>query len=352
MHPGFWRRFQALSEIAPALASPEPSLFDRLAAHLPPDGDVVAHYRHALRRAAAIGDGWFIPMGFEFAARMPFDAARATPADLDRARTEAPADLSADIASANALIDRLAALRLVGPPRAITTDAEPATALLRIDTRDVRVARRAELVVINPDVAHPTTLPVPVAPLPPQSGAAFGYPEPIGGACSGPIFSEPLAPGEVRVVTYSRLDDIVGAAPAGPVERRPMEAARIAIEALSPTVPDGDYAVKRVVGEEVTVSADIVADGHEVLAASVLWRAADEAAWRQTPMRLVENDRWQGRFTPSRIGPHHFTVEAWLDHLGHVSSRSSRETRSRPALGTGDRGRAAHHRGRPATRHR
>ena len=42
---------------------------------------------------------------------------------------------------------------------------------------------------------------------------------------------------------------------------------RIAIEALAPSVPGGNLAVKRLVGEQVTATADIIADGHEVLAA-------------------------------------------------------------------------------------
>jgi len=306
-----------LSDIAPALASPEPSFSDRLAAHLPADGDAVAHYRHALRRAATIGDGWLMPMGFEFAARMPFDAVSATPADIDRARAEAPADLSADVAAANALVDQMASLNLVGPPRSITTEADSATALLRIDALDVREARRAAVTIINADATQQAAVPMQVAPLPPQSGAAFSDPEPFDSSCARHALTKPLGPGEVRIVTYSRLDDITGTAPAGPVERGPMEAARIAVEALSPFVPDGDYAVKRVVGEAVTVSADIVADGHEVLAAALLWRPADEAEWQRVPMRLVvEDDRWQATFTPARIGPHLFTVEAWWDVWG------------------------------------
>ncbi|HET6608443.1 MAG TPA: maltotransferase domain-containing protein, partial [Rhodopila sp.] len=306
-----------LSDIAPALASPEPSFSDRLVAHLPPDSDAIAQYRHALRRAATIGDGWLMPMGFEFAARMPFDAVRATPADLDLARAEAPVDLSADVASANALVDQMASLNLVGPPRSITTDTASATALLRIDALDVREARRAAVAMINADAANPADLPVQLAPLPPQSGAAFSDPEPFDPPCSRHALTEPLGPGEVRIVTYSRLDDIAGVAPAGTVTRGAMEATRIAIEALSPSVPDGDYAVKRVVGEEVTVFADLVADGHEVLAAALLWRPADEAEWQRVPMRLVvEDDRWQAGFTPARIGPHLFTIEAWWDLWG------------------------------------
>ena len=78
-------------------------------------------------------------------------------------------------------------------------------------------------------------------------------------------------------------------------------------------MPDGAFAVKRLVGESVTVSADIIADGHDVLAAALLWRAEDEAGWHRVAMRLVVNDRWEASFAPARVGRHRFTVRAWWD---------------------------------------
>jgi starch synthase (maltosyl-transferring) len=133
------------------------------------------------------------------------------------------------------------------------------------------------------------------------------------------------------VLTYTRAPAIVGTSDTVPVERTPMMATRIAIEAIAPAVPDGnhadgkhadrnqadgDYAVKRVVGEPVPVTADIVADGHEVLAAALLWRSADDPTWQREPMRLVTNDRWTASFTPARVGPYRYTVEAWWDVWG------------------------------------
>ncbi|MBV9250013.1 MAG: alpha-1,4-glucan--maltose-1-phosphate maltosyltransferase [Acetobacteraceae bacterium] len=100
---------------------------------------------------------------------------------------------------------------------------------------------------------------------------------------------------------------------AGPIERDTARAERIAIEAVAPAVPDGDFAVKRVIGDTVTVSADIIADGHEILAAALLWRAADETTWQRVPMQPTINDRWEASFAPARIGPHYYTVEAWWD---------------------------------------
>ena len=52
------------------------------------------------------------------------------------------------------------------------------------------------------------------------------------------------------------------------------EATRIAVEAVQ---PGGDFPAKTVVGRNFIVSADIFGDGHDVLAADLLWQPADAA---------------------------------------------------------------------------
>ena len=68
----------------------------------------------------------------------------------------------------------------------------------------------------------------------------------------------------------------------------------IVIEAVDPEIDCGHSQVKRVVGDDLLVTADIFADGHDLLDAALLVRAEDEAAWAEAPMRLVDNDRWSG----------------------------------------------------------
>jgi starch synthase (maltosyl-transferring) len=102
---------------------------------------------------------------------------------------------------------------------------------------------------------------------------------------------------------------------AGPDVLAAAAAPRIAIEAVSPAVDDGRFPAKRVVGDIVEVSADLVADGHDRLAAAVLWRPEDEANWREAPMALDVNDRWIGSFPLSQPGRHLFTVLAWKDRF-------------------------------------
>jgi starch synthase (maltosyl-transferring) len=302
-----------LRRVAPCIGAPEPSFAERLASRLPGGNDAHAAYRHALRVVAATVSGIFVPMGFEYATNRAFDAARASPLDMERARAEAPFDLPSDIVGANKLLARLAVLRVDGAVQALSSSVDRATALLRCDSMHPRDAVRAALVLINPDRARPSIVPVPVDPLPPQAGAAFTAPDvidaPVGAAW-------PLQPGEVRVLSYTRAADILDSYDVPPVSRTEMTETRIGIEAVSPSVPDGDFAVKGVVGRPVSVSADIVADGHSVLAAALLWRPADASSWTRVPMRLLGNDRWEASFTPPRVGPYRYTIEAWWDVWG------------------------------------
>jgi starch synthase (maltosyl-transferring) len=309
--PWFVDEYELLRRIAPPMASPEPSFFDRRAARVPPGIDPTAAYRFAVQLAASIGSGMFVPMGFEYAARRPFDAALAGPEDLRRARDEASGDILHEIAVANALMKQVAEYQVDGEVRQLTTTGDAVTALLRTNAPDIRLASRGVLVLLNPDLARSAAVDLPLSPLPPQAGAAFVVQGPAEG------HDAPMAPGEVRTLACASTEPVVRPLVSDEdLQPARMAAQRIGIEAVQPQVPGGSFALKRVVGEEVAVSADIIADGHEVLAAELLWAAADEAGWHRVPMHLVVNDRWGARFVPDRVGRHRFTIQAWWDAWG------------------------------------
>ena len=71
------------------------------------------------------------------------------------------------------------------------------------------------------------------------------------------------------------------------------------IEDVYPLIDAGRFPVKRVVGEPIEVWADIYRDGHDVMAAALMWRLEQEREWRRTPMTHHGNDRWVGTFTPT-----------------------------------------------------
>jgi starch synthase (maltosyl-transferring) len=90
----------------------------------------------------------------------------------------------------------------------------------------------------------------------------------------------------------------------------------VVIENLSPLVDGGRYPVKRVVGEDLVVEADIFKDGHDVVGASVRWRILGDSFWHETSMRHVDNDRWRGVCTFYENATYEYTVEAWTDIFG------------------------------------
>jgi starch synthase (maltosyl-transferring) len=90
----------------------------------------------------------------------------------------------------------------------------------------------------------------------------------------------------------------------------------IVIERIEPELDGGRYPVKRVVGDRFQVTADIFADGHDLLDAALLLRADDEESWTEVPMRPIDNDRWSGHVQLTRNRWHRYAVEAWRDVFG------------------------------------
>jgi starch synthase (maltosyl-transferring) len=107
---------------------------------------------------------------------------------------------------------------------------------------------------------------------------------------------------------------------------------RVFVEAVQPEVDEGSYAAKRVLGETVSVSADLIADGHDVITGELLvrpprrserkgpsqeWSAEEPTAHESDVMTVrlepVANDRYSAQFEVNEIGRWHYTVQAWVD---------------------------------------
>src|SRR5882757_432548 len=69
---------------------------------------------------------------------------------------------------------------------------------------------------------------------------------------------------------------------------------RIQIQAVEPVLDCGRYAVKRTVGEPVSVYATVVKDGHDTLAGAVRVKPPDAKAWQEMPLQPFGEDRWGG----------------------------------------------------------
>jgi starch synthase (maltosyl-transferring) len=89
------------------------------------------------------------------------------------------------------------------------------------------------------------------------------------------------------------------------------------IECVTPELDAGRYPVKRIVGDTISVGADILKEGHDHVAARVLYQAPGEKEWLSVPMTYdVDTDRWTAEFVVDRIGAWTFTIEAWTDRFG------------------------------------
>jgi len=114
-----------------------------------------------------------------------------------------------------------------------------------------------------------------------------------------------------RVSRVSRLEPPIEAK----LTRALEPSRRLAISAVSPSV-DGDFTVKRIVGDVLMIEADIVCDGHGLIAAAALIRHGRTREWQRVPMSPLGNDRYRAERLLGERGAYEFFVEAWLDTYG------------------------------------
>ncbi len=95
---------------------------------------------------------------------------------------------------------------------------------------------------------------------------------------------------------------------------------RIVIQYPTPAVDDGRYPAKRVVGDAITVEADIFRDGHEILRAVVRHKPPQARNWREVEMERIDAHlggvRWAAGFEVDQPGRWDYTIEAWTDVFG------------------------------------
>ncbi len=88
---------------------------------------------------------------------------------------------------------------------------------------------------------------------------------------------------------------------------------RVTIERVQPELCGGRFPIKRTVGEKVVVTADIFADGLDVLRAVLRYRTDRDPSWLDIAMAELGNDVWRGNFPVEAAGRYEYTIEAWTD---------------------------------------
>src|SRR3954453_13282304 len=102
------------------------------------------------------------------------------------------------------------------------------------------------------------------------------------------------------------------------------------ISDVPPVVSCGSFSARAVVGEHLPITATVFREGHDAVAANVVWSPPSEpgtppsrhpaGTTEQPPLRRMarygdQPDRWLTTVVPDREGLWTFTVEAWSDPL-------------------------------------
>jgi starch synthase (maltosyl-transferring) len=90
---------------------------------------------------------------------------------------------------------------------------------------------------------------------------------------------------------------------------------RVVIEDVNPQIDAGRYPLRRILGDEVNVTAAIFADGKDELAARLMYRHSSDSRWRIAPLLADGNDLWSGAFPIDKLGAWRFTIQGWVDHF-------------------------------------
>src|SRR5215207_7694474 len=320
--PWLLDQYEKYRRIAPSIAFPESHDTERLVTELVaagfPEEQIEPRYRQAYALSAVFSTGVMMPMGFEYGWARRISVVP----NGDEHETEPPRfDLQPFIAAVNEMKAVVPALNEEGPQRRLSRPDDPLVALLRqsesggdraltlVNTQETA----ARTVVVEELLAAAGLI---------QLGDRLELAEvrPGGGREAVPARFR-VAPLEVRVLHAAlRAGRRVPIEPCRDVGRDPGHRpewrpdARILIEDVWPEIDRGRYPIKRVVGDEVAVWADMFRDGHDKIAA-VLKYAFENEPWRETPFALFDNDRWVARFRPDRVGRWRYTIEAWTDRF-------------------------------------
>ncbi|MDE8343689.1 MAG: DUF3416 domain-containing protein, partial [Acidocella sp.] len=262
----FWREAASLAPIAPILHASHEPVFGKPVA--------VPTTRHArLNLAALLGSGWLYP-----GKTVADDAAQVTA--LNKARR-----------SQLAFGGRT-------PAQPLYYRAGQLAAALRLSGPDARVPGPATLVMLAEPGSEID---------PPQFLDALGGYYPLGASLREPLQMPPegfcvVALDWQKPLCPSGVPDLTLATQKG----------RIAIERVSPAVDSGKFPARRVLGERVRVEADLIADGHGIIAAR-LQTTSPDGRHQELLMTPAGNDRWAAEFVPDQIGRWHFKILAWPD---------------------------------------
>ena len=89
---------------------------------------------------------------------------------------------------------------------------------------------------------------------------------------------------------------------------------RVVIDYISPSLNNGDFPIRRVVNEIVNIKSYVLADGHDLIGASVLFKHENDSDWNELRMNPSYDNEWHISFIVEKQGFYYYKVEGWVDH--------------------------------------
>ncbi len=89
---------------------------------------------------------------------------------------------------------------------------------------------------------------------------------------------------------------------------------RVVIENVRPQLQSGAFFIKRVVGENVVVHADVLGDGHDLIQAELLVRHEKRTKFDEIRMAHLGQDVFKAQFTVQQPGFYEYRIRGWVDH--------------------------------------
>ncbi len=90
---------------------------------------------------------------------------------------------------------------------------------------------------------------------------------------------------------------------------------RVFITSVSPRAHNGDWPIKRTVGEPINVTAGIIVDGHDLLCAGLNVTRLGGAT-EEIPMEPTYNDEFIAEFVADTPGLYTYYIRAWINRYG------------------------------------
>lgn len=300
-----------IAPLARTVATPEPWPGPRLIhrfMHL--DREMIAQaYATRYLMAASVSSGVLCQFGFEIGAATPLDDQSYGLTDWDRTQTQASFDISEQIGVINRLKAKTPALQ--GDGRLERASAPDAAIVALSKSADTRDGSQTVVAMANMSAVEATLPPHAELARAAEANADFKLLAPkqrenLSGSL--PPYRGVLLLAESKSPITRPKHDVK-------TDRRLQELAtnRVVIEGVTPEIDGGRFPVKRVLGDTLHIETDIFMDGHDVIEACLCYRHIDEETWQEAPMRLLENDRWEGEIVLDRIGRYFYYVQAWKD---------------------------------------